>query len=1316
MDSVRVLLEKHRLLQHYGALASLGVEDERDLLDSVTDQDLTNMSLTQVERNRFRNMQVFIRKLGPEDVPFPHKMEEAKPADAYKMEEAKPADAYKMEEAKPADAYKMDEAKPADAYCLLYTFPKCAGKREVTGLDPGQNSVEDVLFRIGQKEGIGHNMAVCLFTDEGMPLSDDPFFNTWSLSERHIENRSELYAIFTPKENVRSPPQNPALREEGDVGDHTVRCHVMLRGFYEIQVDLACDTLVKLKARLSSESGIPSHVLHLRDLSWNSAAPLGELGITEESVVLFSLSSFDEAPPDHKVMFSSDVTPSVQQTQMGLSFFYSTLQCIQRKHTVEMMKKVLCYMRRVTGCPPLVQCLHQVLSRNEAATRIQKIAAVEGLYRLFRELLPSRSRMSGDLAVEDHEVFEHSHVCWAHLLAEAESEPPENRKSTAVQSEAPENRKSTAVQNEAPGDGDSILVQSNAPENRKSTAVQSEAPENRKSTAVQNEAPGDGDSISVQSDAPENRKSTAVQSEAPENRKSTAVQSEAPENRKSTAVQSEAPENRKSTTVQSDDSDDWDSISDQSEDSDDGDCTSEQSEDSDDGESTSEQSEDSDDGESTWVRLYCEQTRLRFFEPVRIAYLLQVFEKSQLLQKLKDGESIPGCPPGLLREVCVRRATDVYGESIPGCPPGLLREVCVRRATDVEKLLLSLPPWMKRYPASSTQPTRSGMNFCVAVQKSFVELEEGLNRYPHLQVTPPLRLKEVGVEAPRLVFLGKDNLGVYTGRNKGSKEAILFDCLNGKTVYEDLDQLSNRLGDVRTDQALSISRTPHEAILVLLDSSTSMRHECYFADAAMDRMTAVKQLFDAFANRSMAYNFHIVIGLVTFGRSVDIIHTFTENLEKFKQRMQSLEAKGNTPLYDALDLAAAELGKMKEQFPECRLRALCLTDGYDTSSSQSPVEVTNKLLSSGIVVDSILVRGRDETLVGNENILEISRDDRVLHGITNATGGSCFKPATSTEALKLFEMETVLSLESRRLKRKPVDTIKSLGDLSGGFSRRGYDEQPDVKLPEEIKSKVTVTEKAVRKRMVESKRRWLMEKDKRILEELKSLHCDPHPYCSLFPSEKDLTFWRLLMRGPPDTPYEDGVFELYCQFGSDYPIKPPLVRFITPVYHCNVNSVGRICHSIFDRNYSAHITMREILDAIYGLLIAPEPDDPLDSVLAEEFMTAPEKYKAAARRHTKVVASGTMEEMEKKLVGVELGYALVPPHLLCPLTKKLFVDPVKTEYGTVYERQAIERHLKEVQTDPLSGRPLSGADIKGDRVMRRCVMEYRSRQIQETSK
>ena len=37
----------------------------------------------------------------------------------------------------------------------------------------------------------------------------------------------------------------------------------------------------------------------------------------------------------------------------------------------------------------------------------------------------------------------------------------------------------------------------------------------------------------------------------------------------------------------------------------------------------------------------------------------------------------------------------------------------------------------------------------------------------------------------------------------------------------------------------------------------------------------------------------------------------------------------------------------------------------------------------------------------------------------------------------------------------------------------------------------------------------------------------------------------------------------------------------------------------------------------------------------------------------------------------------VPQHLICPLTKKMFIDPVKTIYGTVYERKAIEEHLKQ---------------------------------------
>jgi ubiquitin-protein ligase len=92
---------------------------------------------------------------------------------------------------------------------------------------------------------------------------------------------------------------------------------------------------------------------------------------------------------------------------------------------------------------------------------------------------------------------------------------------------------------------------------------------------------------------------------------------------------------------------------------------------------------------------------------------------------------------------------------------------------------------------------------------------------------------------------------------------------------------------------------------------------------------------------------------------------------------------------------------------------------------------------------------------------------------------------------------------------------------------------------------------------------------------------------------------------------------LYAKFPQDYPFKPPEVRFITPIYHCNMNSQGRICHSVFDRNYSPAITMKIIIDSIYGLILTPEPDDPLDNVIASYFLSNYSVYVQNAKNATK---------------------------------------------------------------------------------------------------
>lgn len=45
-------------------------------------------------------------------------------------------------------------------------------------MDPAQNTIEDLMLRICHLESVDRSIGVCLYTVDGMPLTDDPFFNT----------------------------------------------------------------------------------------------------------------------------------------------------------------------------------------------------------------------------------------------------------------------------------------------------------------------------------------------------------------------------------------------------------------------------------------------------------------------------------------------------------------------------------------------------------------------------------------------------------------------------------------------------------------------------------------------------------------------------------------------------------------------------------------------------------------------------------------------------------------------------------------------------------------------------------------------------------------------------------------------------------------------------------------------------------------------------------------------------------------------------------------------------------------------------------
>ena len=141
---------------------------------------------------------------------------------------------------------------------------------------------------------------------------------------------------------------------------------------------------------------------------------------------------------------------------------------------------------------------------------------------------------------------------------------------------------------------------------------------------------------------------------------------------------------------------------------------------------------------------------------------------------------------------------------------------------------------------------------------------------------------------------------------------------------------------------------------------------------------------------------------------------------------------------------------------------------------------------------------------------------------------------------------------------------------------------------------------------------------KRLNNEFKNLTSNPVCNSKVTQVGNDLYKWKVVLPGPKGSSYEEGEFNLSFVFPDNYPFKCPDVKFTTPMYHPNIKKdTGEICMDVFANNWSPTQKVSDIIEKLSSLLMSPSTESPLESEIAQEFVTDHKKWDKKVREFVK---------------------------------------------------------------------------------------------------
>eukprot|EP00188_Purpureofilum_apyrenoidigerum_P001080 Plantae.Rhodophyta-Purpureofilum_apyrenoidigerum.ctg15537.p1 GENE.Plantae.Rhodophyta-Purpureofilum_apyrenoidigerum.ctg15537~~Plantae.Rhodophyta-Purpureofilum_apyrenoidigerum.ctg15537.p1 ORF type:complete len:173 (+),score=28.58 Plantae.Rhodophyta-Purpureofilum_apyrenoidigerum.ctg15537:301-819(+) len=131
--------------------------------------------------------------------------------------------------------------------------------------------------------------------------------------------------------------------------------------------------------------------------------------------------------------------------------------------------------------------------------------------------------------------------------------------------------------------------------------------------------------------------------------------------------------------------------------------------------------------------------------------------------------------------------------------------------------------------------------------------------------------------------------------------------------------------------------------------------------------------------------------------------------------------------------------------------------------------------------------------------------------------------------------------------------------------------------------------------------------------------------------------WQIFLTGPPDTLYDGGLFKARLSFPPDYPYRPPVMKFVSEMWHPNIYRDGTVCISILhppgddpneyeaaSERWSPVHTVESILHSVISLLATPNEDSPANVDAAKQMREKPTDFK----KKVKLTVRKTLEDTD----------------------------------------------------------------------------------------